>query len=333
MVTTGCVAAGCGAPSDDSEGMSGFAMPTASSTGASSGIDDGSGSTGVGGDTSTGMAEDDLDPPIGFDLGGLPDAGFQEASGCSGIDFLFVVDNSASMAEQQTQLLASFPGFIDAMETLVERTDSYHFGLVTSDSYGGNAAGCRALGDLVTKTSGPGASNKTCGPFASGQRYATDEDELSEVFPCMAKVGTGGSALEQPVSAAIAALDPKNAAPGSCNEGFLRDDAVLVVVLVTDDAPHVGDMDDAHHQTDTSGWMNAVLAAKGGDLDSVVVIGFVPTDPVGCTQGESPNLINFVEGFGEQGVLASVCLPDYGPVFASSIETIKTTCDNFTPQG
>lgn len=41
----------------------------------------------------------------------------------------------------------------------------------------------------------------------------------------------------------------------------------------------------------------------------------------------------FIDEFGEQGVLASVCEADYGPVFASTIETIETTCDNFVPQG
>ena len=49
-----------------------------------------------------------------------------------------------------------------------------------------------------------------------------------------------------------------------------------------------------------------------------------------CNGGlESPNLINFVDSFGEQGVKVSVCEPDYGPVFASTIDAIEGTCENF----
>jgi len=32
-------------------------------------------------------------------------------------------------------------------------------------------------------------------------------------------------------------------------------------------------------------------------------------------------------------VLASVCEPDYGPIFAAAIGTIEATCDQFDPPG
>lgn len=297
----------------------------------------GAGSTSSAGSTSTTEPpgnDESGPPPIGFDLGVLPDIGEIEESGCQGIDFLFVIDNSGSMTQQQTQLLASFSGFIEAIQTSLENVDSYHVGVVTSDNYSGNAPGCNTIGDLVTQTAGNGSSNAVCGPFASGQRFATDEDDLQAVFPCIAQVGTTGSPIEQPVTATVAALDPLNAAAGACNEGFIREDAILVVVIVTDDPPFDSDFDDAHPDTDTSGWFDAVVAAKGGDVESVVMIGFVPLDAAAtCTFGTSPNLINFIEEFGEQGVLASICEPDYAPIFASSIETIESTCDNFIPQG
>jgi len=309
----------------------------------------GSGSTSVGtttgasgtttvatGATTTTSEPDDGggDGPVDFDLGIIPDAGIVEQTGCQGIDFLFVIDNSGSMTAQQAQLLNSFPGFISAIQTSLDNVDSYHVGVVTSDNYVGNALGCRTIGDLVTETAGFGAAGEVCTPFASGLRFATEEDDLQMVFPCMAQVGTTGSPIEQPVTATVAALDPAKAQPGGCNEGFLREDAILVVVLVTDDPPFDFDMDDAHPGTDTSGWYDAVIAAKGGDVESIVMIGFVPTpENFSCTVGSSPNLVGFIEEFGEQGVLASVCDPDYGPVFSSTIETIETTCDNFVPQG
>ncbi|MGH1342508.1 MAG: hypothetical protein ACRBN8_13190 [Nannocystales bacterium] len=340
----GSLGCGEGTPQDtDSPGLTaatGEALSTTSGAG-STGESEASvtSGTGVSGTAGPGSASASPDaesgpPPVTFDLGILPDIGELQMSGCQGIDFLFVIDNSGSMTQQQTQLLASFSGFIDAIQTSLENVDSYHVGVVTSDNYGGNAPGCNTIGDLVTQTAGFGSSASVCGPFAGGQRFATDEDDLELVFPCIAQVGTTGSPIEQPVTATVAALDPANAEPGACNEGFIREDAILVVVLVTDDPPFDFDMDDAHPDTDTSGWFDAVVAAKGGDVESVVMIGFVPLDPAAtCTFGTSPNLIGFVEEFGEQGVLASICEPDYAPIFASSIETIETTCDNFIPQG
>ncbi|MEM6993881.1 MAG: hypothetical protein AAF721_25435 [Myxococcota bacterium] len=333
-----------GACSTDPEPVAGDTSIGASANGDAA--DDGAPTTTGGGVTGTtapddGAADSTTDggddtpavPPVSLDLGSIPDAPMNEELGCQGIDFLFVVDNSGSMSIQQTQLLNSFPGFITGIENSLENVDSYHVGVITSDNYSGNEPGCNTLGDLVTQTAGFNSSDAVCGPFSSGLRFATDEDDLQTVFPCMAHVGASGSPIEQPVSGTIAALDPAKAAPGGCNEGFLREDAILVVVLVTDDPPYDFDMDDAHPSTDTTGWYDAVVAAKGGDVESIVVIGFVPWMNTSCNGAESPNLIGFVEEFGEQGVLASVCDPDYGPVFSSTIETIQTTCDNFVPQG
>ncbi len=284
------------------------------------------------GSTTTGGGDATTEEFI-FDLGILPDSPKIEM-GCRKVDFLFAVDNSGSMSAQQTQLLNSFDGFITAIQASLEDTvDSYHVGVISSDNYSGNAPGCQTIGDLVTQTQGFGSAGQDCTPFAEGNRFATEMDDLTEKFPCMAQIGTSGSPIEQPVTATIAALDPAKLGPGGCNEGFLRDDAILVVVIVTDDPPFNFDMDDAHPATDTTGWYDAVIAAKNDDPEAMVVIGFVPWMNLTCTGMESPNLIGFVESFGEQGVLASICEPDYGPVFAETIETIVTTCENFDPPG
>jgi hypothetical protein len=114
----------------------------------------------------------------------------------------------------------------------------------------------------------------------------------------------------------------------------VRDDAILVIVVVTDDPPFVGDFDDANLETDTSGWHSAVVAAKHGNEAATVVIGFVPWDNLSCLvyAVDSPNLIEFVESFG-YGVLASVCDTNYSSTFASTISAIETSCEEFTPVG
>jgi hypothetical protein len=305
-------------PSDTTEGQS-DTQASATSQGATMGSADTSGSA------------SDSGGPIIFDLGGLPDAPPSDM-GCRKVDFLFAIDNSGSMSAQQTQLLNSFQGFIDAIQASLEDTvDSYHVGVVSSDNYWANAPGCQTLGDLVTQND----TGAICTPFAEGGRFATEMDDLSAKFPCMARVGSSGSPIEQPVSAAIAAVSDAKAAPGACNDGFLRDDAILVLVVLTDDPPYDPDFDDAHPGTNTTGWYQAIVDAKNGDPEAMVVIGFIPWNNVSCVvfNIESPNLIGFVDAFGDQGVKASICEPDFGPIFAQTVETIVTTCQNFDPPG
>ncbi len=278
-----------------------------------------------GGDT-TGSPTTGIQPPF-FDLG-VPDSP-EFDMGCRKVDFLFVIDNSGSMSAQQAQLLASFNGFITAIQdSLDESVDSYHVGVITSDAYSSNAPGCNTLGALVSQTQAGG----DCTPFAGGGRYATEMDDLEVKFPCMAEVGAFGSGVEQPVTGAIAALGPTMSGAGQCNEGFLRDDAILVLVVLTDDPP-AGTLDDANLGTDTSTWYDSIIAAKNGDPEALVVVGFVPWMDVGCVVFgiESPNLIAFVESFGDQGVLTSICEPDFGPAFAGAVSTIVSTCENFEP--
>ena len=52
------------------------------------------------------------------DLGTMPDLGSPLPAGCEGkkIDFLFVISNANTMEFAQKNLLAAFPGFMDAIE-------------------------------------------------------------------------------------------------------------------------------------------------------------------------------------------------------------------------
>jgi hypothetical protein len=342
MLGAAMMATGCAAPGNEDDGASTLppntTLPPVTDTVADGPTDTGPSESTRG--TTAGPGDTTADPsesgdPIIFDLGGLPDSP-QFEMGCRKVDFLFAIDNSGSMSAQQAQLLNSFQGFIDAIQaSLEDSVDSYHVAVVSSDNYFGNAPGCTTIGDVVSQTSGSQAAGQVCTPFAEGYRFATEQDDLSVKFPCMAQIGTSGSPIEQPVTATIAALDPAKAGPGGCNEGFLRDDAILVVVVLTDDPPYDPDFDDAHPGTDTSGWYDAIVAAKNGDPEAMVVLGFVPWSNVNCVVFgiESPNLIDFVQSFGDQGVLASICEPDFGPIFAQTVETIVTTCENFDPPG
>src|SRR5262249_10251979 len=158
----------------------------------------------------------------------------------------------------QTQLIDAFGPFMDTIFSSVKAKD-YNIMVAKSDSDGnikscepcspnsfwcGDYCTAKASLDMKCETAlGAGqvapynnkASNRICG-VPGGKRYLTSslgQSQIKELFPCMAKVGTFGSGAELPMSAAVAALT-EQAKAGACNDGFLRDDALLVVTVITD---------------------------------------------------------------------------------------------------
>ena len=106
-------------------------------------------------------------------------------------------------------------------------------------------------------------ANKPC-KIDGGHRYITqDQTEMSETFSCMAQLGmTGGTWVGQSL---VQAVSPELNDPGGCNEGFLRDDALLVITMLS-----------AGWDPDSEGtpkdWYEAVVAAKNGDPGAIVML-------------------------------------------------------------
>jgi hypothetical protein len=297
----------------------------------------GSGTPGTAGMSGTG--DDDDGGPPKFDLGLQPDAGPPIQEGCTKVDFLFVIDNSGSMANEQDNLTNSFPGFIAGIQSSLEQVDEYQVGVVTTDAYGPNTAvaGCNVLGGLVTRTGGSDSSNSVCGPYAAGNNYMTELDDLDSTFACAADVGTAGSGIERPMDAMTAVVNKVHGGPGACNEGFLRDDALLVLVIITDEYDGAGDVEGAGSSGDPMSWYDTVVASKLGIPENAVALGLInyaggPCPPASSVY-DGVNIASFVSLFGENGFLGGVCEPDYGPVFTEAVAIIEQACNNFQPPG
>ncbi len=297
------------------------------------------------GESDDGDGDEDTDAEMLFDVeGGEGEDGTGDGAkdhGCRGIDFLFVIDDSPSMVDEQSNLVASFPGFFEAMtQALDDEAQSFQIMVTDTDAqngiYGPQQVGCDA-------TLGAGkvndAEDQPCG-IVGGRRFVTDEQpDLEGTFECLALVGTYGANDEMPAGAITRAVDPL-VAPGQCNEGFVRDDAILVVTVITDEEDGVGYEGSAG---DPSGWHAAVLEAKHGDPEGVVVLGLVGDsglpnpvcsdyDPAQQTGAQDAvRLREFVGLFGERGSWASVCSPDYSPFFAQAVDLIEGTCDAYVP--
>jgi hypothetical protein len=171
------------------------------------------------------------------------------------VDVLFMIDNSNSMDPMQLELRSRFGDFFTVFEALAA-TGTYadmHIGVVTSD-YG---AGDTAAGNCQTSPGGQRGILQTlpsakatnppanCKPpngapyiaYAFGAGGATtnlpngnDSAALVAEFTCMASVGASGCGFEHQLEAVYAALHNQNE-----NAGFLRDDALLTVVFVTNE--------------------------------------------------------------------------------------------------
>jgi hypothetical protein len=271
--------------------------------------------------------------------------------GCTKVDLLFVIDNSGSMLDEQANLVASFPGFISAMRDQLADTEGYHVGVTTSDLYQADFS-CQREGALVTQTLGDGASNRSCTPYSSGGRYMTEQDDLAEAFACAAQVGISGDGDERPMQTMLAALSDDMTGAGGCNAGFLRDDALLVVVLITDEEDDFETegcpgQTNAQPQPGSSGgpqqWYDELVAIKGGNEENVVVLSLVgPSSGQSCpplakcqggVQGAevAHRIIDFTERF-TFGFVGPVCEP-YGPFFSEAIGHIQSACDGFEPVG
>ncbi|HEY8374955.1 MAG TPA: hypothetical protein VIK91_00645, partial [Nannocystis sp.] len=333
-----------------------------------------SGTTSAGNDLSDTADEPKFDIPVNDDP--LPTMG-----GCHKADFLFVIDNSGSMADEQANLIASFPGFIKTITETVQAQDYHIMAVPTDDGNGAGLATKCTMGACSCKPA-PTCCEKTCELFgtncngdpcdnlpitacdkvygrgnlynadgvrcelAGDRRYmADDQPMLNEAFECIANIGTHGGGYEKPILATLEALSADMNKPGGCNEGFLRDDAILVVIIITDEED-----DDAVPGQGSPGdppeWYQQLVAAKHGDADAVVVLGLVgdgnipggicPPDGAPSMQGQNaesaPRLQQFVELF-PNGVLGSVCAPDYTPFFLEAVNVIDFACDVFEPVG
>ncbi|MGH1345515.1 MAG: hypothetical protein ACRBN8_28380 [Nannocystales bacterium] len=295
-----------------------------STAGSDGPVDDDQGSTGAGAESSGGDGFGSSGAI--FDVPELPDP--VTPGVCDAVDLLFVIDNSGSMADEQANLIASVPGFIDGISDRLGVHTDYHVGVVSTDEATFNADGCQEIGALVTQTRGNLSSDSDCGPYVDGASFMTPHDDLDSSFACAAQLGIDGNGIERPMDALDRALHPAQGVT-ACNDGFLRDEALLVVVLITDEE------DDTESEGDPVAWYESVVAAKDGDEERVVVLSLVghpkpndciPTQWTGMQGAEiATRILQFTSIF-PYGYVGDICSADYEPFFTDATEHIDTVC-------
>ena len=183
-------------------------------------------------------------------------------------DILFVIDNSASMAQKQANLAAQARAFVEA---LAESGNDFRLGIITTtinDPYNPDQDHPCEAGRLmqVCRNGTPVCQydaerekwikqdcdkypNVFKAPFpdpklTGDERVAEKEKlikELVEGFTATIKVGTKGANIEQGLEAIRRALTAPLTSEDGDNEGFLRSDAGLTIIILSDE-------DDCSHQ-------------------------------------------------------------------------------------
>ena len=260
----------CGDPGGDGDG-DGDATSITTTIGDGDGDGDGDGEGDGDGDGDTNMCPDDGCLDVLGDGDGDGPSGCATDGSCDKIDLLFVIDNSGTMGEEQLNLAANFPLLIDQLKMLedsegnlidpdvqimVTTTDMGHPACTPfqQDGYEPkqgapvNDACINRLGDFTGLGSNPLVIEEACttgcpvakapiDPFMAFGPDGTNVpgDDVKGAMSCIAPQGINGCGYEAPLESMLQALNPG----AEWNQGdrpFLRDDAILAIAVVTDEA-------------------------------------------------------------------------------------------------
>jgi hypothetical protein len=276
------------------------------------------------------------------DTGAQPDAGGgsngnggdsgANAQMCSEMDLLFVIDNSGSMGQEQTNLIANFPTFI----TVLDASGLNYRVAVTTTARNYNYNIATPLGNIPQSTSGE--SGEMLKKASMTKRWLDKGDaNLSMTFSTLANVGTSGSGDEMPLGAMRDAFEDRMA--DGTNMGFHRPNALLGVVILTDENDcsyeqsvnlQLGEslctnqMENvANYKTFLDGyagnatrWAAAIVAGPG---------------PGSCSSGfgdaqEATRLIQFKGLVGQNAIISSICDGDLSVSLMQASTLFQSAC-------
>jgi len=261
------------------------------------------------------------------------------------MDLLFVVDDSFSMAEEQANLAANFPRFIDLIHNhrnVDGELLDYRIALTTTGRDITSTVNVPPLPPMTEREKGDnGALRQDCG--MTRPWLERSDTNVSGTFACAAEVGIEGPGFEMPLYVFELAFGPR--VSDGTNAGFLRDDALLATVILTDE-------DDCSRRDDnlTIDFGDNVcgpsepLISIGEALATLDQVKYgrgrwasaVIAAPQDCESAfgeaaEATRLKQFVGELGPNGVFSSICDGDLTNGLQSALATFAAACDAIPP--
>ena len=285
------------------------------------GEESGSGGNGSGGNGNSSDDDDGLRLDVGSGTGGDGDA--DGGDSCKKVDVLIAIDNSGSMSEEIEALKG--PVFDSFPETLLKVGNGLEsFNLAVIDACNAPAA--------FHNWGKQGNCN-----FSSGKNYMQSTSAtLLEEYKCVmglspqgyngsADLCTGKNDDEQPGNTAAQALS--SPAIDDYNQDFLREDAVLFVVAITDE-------DEQPSPGRSAAEIAQALIDAKGSIDRVVFLGIggakACEGPYGDAE-EAPVLAELAGIFAEQehGLFWDLCEGSLEEAFQAGLQIVDNACDDF----
>lgn len=353
LVIVGVLVAGCSGAGDDSSPFDSAMESATGSTTSPSDATTSPPSTTSGAGTGMGSSSDGADADSGtgvkFDLDN-PDAPGGIATGCDKVDLLFVIDDSGSMSDNQDKLTAAFPGMAQTIDdTLVAQQGiDYRIGVISSNITDemmclfGALCGPGYLGRLQHTEGRVACSDLPAGRWIEGSEGAA---AVGDQFTCVASlrqaqdfngVPSGGS--EAPLEATRMALVDRVSDVEQYNLGFLREDALLVLVLVTDE-------DDQSVWMTPTNWPlfggpgpiapvadfhDMLVQLKGGHPENLVAVA-ISGPQAGGGDTSAPRIHAFLDLFAPNSYWSNISGSDYSAPLQEALELIQGSCENFIP--
>ncbi len=260
------------------------------------------------------------------------------AQACDKMDIVFVIDDSGSMELEQANLALNFPKFIEVLD-MVGNLDYRVAVTTTGRDYAWTTTS--PLGPLPMDQNGNnGALMQRC-DMTRPWVESTDATRKA-TFACAAEVGVGGPSKEMPLGVVKQAFGDR--VTDGTNSGFLRDDALLAIVVLTDED------DCSYEQSVSLGFTDnlcdsdmepvstyvSFLDGVKGDRGRWAVAVIAGLGPGSCssdfgTAAEATRLKDFVSQTGANGVTSSICDGDLAPALAAALDTFDTACQSFPP--
>jgi hypothetical protein len=245
---------------------------------------------------------------------------------CSQMDVLFVIDNSPSMKQEQQNLSDNFDGFVESLRQFQGGTVDFRIGVTTT-------AFPMSFSELVVQT--PAASGTLLKTADMNEPWLSSSDpDLSARFRALATVGTNGAWDEQPLKAMRAALIDRTADEQTAqNAGFVRPNALLALVVLTDEDDLSNDSDgfNGGGPIPVGSFItefDALKGARGYWSAAVFAGGTAPT----CNSSFGSALFAarlqaFVEQAGANAVFHSICEGDLKAGFDAALATFANACE------
>lgn len=286
--------------------------------------------------------DDDDDDDVQIDAGFGDDGGNGDQQ-CRKMDLIFVIDDSGSMEEEQTNLAANFPMFAQVLNTYTISTGEdldYRAAITTTGITATFTIAAPIPGFPPITMSQVGQDGRFRQACSMPRPWLERTDpNMAQTFACAADVGTSGPAIEMQLRAAELAASP------SVNPGFLRDDALLGIVILTDeeecsrrDNNFTTMGDDCVNNNDpglepVADVIASLDAVKGdrGRWAAAVIAGRTSCMSAFGAAEESVRLQQFTTMAGTNVVFGDICGGNLAPVLQDALDNFQAACDNFPP--